>query len=134
MAQIFNEKKTSLILPAYHVILISERGKKFRRRYYDDKQASLRKTYAEEFMKLPYDKIITQGQNYTILAKQHFVHEVQLILSLQLKVDNIKKCEEYLNAIIEINDMPSSGIEAEAMIQRSLDEAVAKAIDEIMDK
>lgn len=53
---------------------------------------------------------------------------------LQLKVNNIEKYEEYLDALIEINDMPSSEVKTEVIGHRSLDEGLAEAIDEMMDR
>lgn len=48
------------------------------------------------------------------IAQKHLVREKLLIPSLQIKVDNLQKREEYLEALDEINDMLSSGHESEA--------------------
>ena len=57
-----------------------------------------------------------------------------LIHSLQIKIDNPKKREEYLEALIEINDMPSSGDGFEVTSHQSLDKDIAKAVDKMMDR
>lgn len=54
--------------------------------------------------------------------------------SLQIKVDNLEKREEYLEAWIEINDMPSSGAWSDAISHQSLDEHITGAVDEMMEK
>lgn len=74
----------------------------------------------------------SSSQNYIILGQKHLVCENQVAPLLQLKVNNIEKCEEYLDAIIEINDSPSSEVETEVIGHRSLDEGLAEAIDEMM--
>ena len=58
-----------------------------------------------------HERIIAQAEHYTIIAQKHLVHEELLIPPLQIKIDHPKKREEYLEALIEINDMPSSGDE-----------------------
>lgn len=61
-----------------------------------------------------HERIIAQSEHYTIIAQKHLVREELLIPSLQIKVDNLQKREEYLEALDEINDMLSSGHESEA--------------------
>lgn len=81
-----------------------------------------------------HDKIIAQGEHYTIIAKKHLVREEQLIPSLQVKVGYPKTREVYLEALIGINDMPSSREGSEAMSHQSLNESIAEAVDEMIDR
>lgn len=45
------------------------------------------------------------------MAKKNLAREGLLFPSLKLKIDNLEKRKEYLNEIIEINDMLSSRTE-----------------------
>lgn len=91
--------KIGVIILAYHFIFISEGVKKFRRRIYHDKpNFSTKDLYRRTHdMSVFYewvdthDKIIAQGEHYTIIAKEHLVREEQLIPSLQVKVGYPKK-------------------------------------------
>ena len=139
--QVINKTKTSVILPAYHVIFICEGAKKHKRRFYHDRpNFSARDLYRRtheiaafyEWLHT-HDRIIAQAEHYTIIAQKHLVHEELLIPLLQIKVDNLQKHEEYLEVLDEINDMPSSGHESEAMSHQSLDEDIAEVVEEMMD-
>ena len=81
-----------------------------------------------------HDRIIAQAEHYTIIAQKHVVHEELLIPSLQIKVDNLQKREEYLETLDEINDMSSSGHEFEAMSHQTLDDDIVEAVDEMMER
>ena len=88
--QVINKTKTSVILPAYHVIFICEGAKKYKRRFYHDRpnfsaKDLYRRTHEmAAFYKWlhTHDRIIAQAQHYTIIAQKHLVREELLIPSL----------------------------------------------------
>lgn len=79
-------------------------------------------------------KIIARVEHYIIIAQKHLVREELLISSLQIKVDNLRKREQYLEVLTEINNMPPSREGSKAMSHQSLDEDIAEAIDEMTDR